>query len=106
MSKKIVAMLLLAMSANANAALELVCEGQGASYGKRAVSVDCDDRRDVVGTLKSAWLTLRQNSIGGDIENMCFEAYMDAKDLHPSIGFRGITHSFFIRCNMGLEYVD
>ena len=97
---------LISLPLGAQAGLELVCNGQRASYGNKAVQVDCSSRKEVVRTLKSAWLTLRQNAIGGDTENMCFEAYMDAKDLHPSIGFNGITDSFFIRCNMGLKYVD
>ncbi len=57
-------------------------------------------------TLGAAWHELRNNSIGGHLEEMCWEAYNQAKDMHPSISFQDISDSFLIRCNMGLEYVN
>jgi len=106
MNKIIIALLGLFFTASGFAAAELVCIGQQASYGRVSVEVDCSDRFAVVESLKQAWLALRQNNIGGGLEDSCWEAYNDAKDLHPSISFEGITDSFFIRCNMGLEYVE
>jgi hypothetical protein len=98
--------LLYLFTASCFGAIELVCSGQEASYGRTRSEVDCSTRFAVVESLKQAWFTLRQNNIGGSLEDMCWDAYNDAKDLHPSISFEGITDSFFIRCNMGLEYVE
>ena len=106
MNKIIIAILSFFLSASCFAATELVCIGQQASYGRTSVEVDCSNRFAVVESLKRAWLTLRQNNIGGTLEDMCWDAFNDAKDLHPSISFEGITDSFFMRCNMGLEYVE
>ena len=97
--------LLYLFTASCFGAIELVCSGQEASYGRTRSEVDCSTRFAVVESLKQAWFTLRQNNIGGSLEEMCWKAYNDAKDLHPSISFEGITDSFFMRCNMGLEYV-
>ena len=98
--------LLYLFTASCFGAIELVCSGQEASYGRTRSEVDCSTRFAVVESLKQAWFTLRQNNIGGSLEDMCWDAYNDAKDLHPSISCEGITDSFFIRCNMGLEYVE
>ena len=106
MFKNLLGVLLYLSAASCFGAIELVCSGQEASYGKTRSEVDCSTRFVVVESLKQAWLTLRQNNIGGSLEDMCWDAYNDAKDLHPSISFEGITDSFFIRCNMGLEYVE
>ena len=103
--KVLVGVLFFLVINNCFAAAELVCGGQQAKYGRTAIEVNCDDRFTVVQSLKKAWFTLRQNNIGGTLEDMCWTAYNDAKDLHPSISFAGITDSFFVRCNMGLEYV-
>ena len=67
--------------------------------------MNCSDRKDFVETLGAAWRTLRKNSIGGTTEDLCWEAYKDAKDMHPSISFDNISDSFLMRCNMGLAYV-
>jgi len=93
-------------TANCYAAAELVCVGQQASYARTSVEVDCSNRYAVVESLKQAWFKLRQNHIGGTLEDMCWDAFNDAKGIHPSISFVGITDSFFARCNMGLEYVQ
>lgn len=106
MFKNLIGVLLYLSAASCFGATELVCSGQEASDGKTSLEVDCSTRFVVVESLKQAWLTLRQNNIGGSLEDMCWDAYNDAKDLHPSISFEGITDSFFIRCNMGLEYVE
>jgi hypothetical protein len=106
MNKIIIAILSFFLSASCFAATELVCIGQQASYGRTSIEVDCSNRFAVVESLKRAWLTLRQNNIGGTLEDMCWDAFNGAKDLHPSISFEGITDSFFVRCNMGLEYVE
>ena len=93
-------------SVNSQAAVELVCTGQSAEAGKKAFAVDCSDRNAVINAIQSAWMAIRKNNIGGSLENMCFDALTSAKDLHPSISFVGISDSFFMRCNMGLEYVN
>ena len=90
----------------AHAGIELVCKGSGSNSSHRIVYVDCSNRRDFVEKLGAAWRTLRQNSIGGTIENLCWEAYNQARDMHPSISFENISDSFLMRCNMGLEHVN
>ena len=104
--KNLLGVLLYLSTASCFGATELVCSGQEASDEKTRIGVDCSNRFVVVESLKQAWFTLRQNNIGGSLEDMCWDAYNDAKGLHPSISFEGITDSFFIRCNMGLEYVE
>ncbi len=104
--KNLLGVLLYLYTASCFGATELVCSGQQVSYGRTSIDVDCSNRFAVVESLKQAWFRLRQNNIGGSLEDMCWDAYNDAKDLHPSISFEGITDSFFIRCNMGLEYVE
>jgi hypothetical protein len=104
--KCLTAFFLYCAAANCFAAAELVCVGQQASYGRTSIEVDCSNRYAVVESLKQAWVTLRQNHIGGTLEDMCWDAFNDAKGIHPSISFVGITDSFFARCNMGLEYVQ
>ena len=107
MKNAIKLLLLIAFnSTNSYAGIELVCKGRQASNNQnKAVVIDCTNRKIFVDALRSAWSTLRQNSIGGSMENMCWEAYNQAKDMHPSISFTDISDSFLIRCNMGLEYV-
>ena len=68
--------------------------------------VKCNNRKEFVETLRAAWMTLRKNSIGGTTEDLCWEAYKDARDMHPSISFENISDSFLMRCNMGLAYVN
>jgi hypothetical protein len=87
------------------AGLELVCKGRQPQSNHKAVYVNCSDRKEFVETLGSAWRTLRKNYIGGTTEDLCWEAYNDAKDIHPSISFNNISDSFLMRCNMGLAYV-
>ena len=103
--KFLVGVLFYLFTSSCFAATELVCVGQQVKYGRTSIEVNCDDRFAVVESLKQAWFTLRLNNIGGTLEDMCWDAFNDAKDLHPSISFAGITDSFFVRCNMGLEYV-
>jgi hypothetical protein len=64
-----------------------------------------NDRKEFVEALSHAWQTLRKNYIGGTAENLCWEAYNDAKDIHPTISFSNISDSFLMRCNMGLAYI-
>ena len=87
------------------AGTELVCKGHQAQSNNKAVYVNCSDRKEFVETLGAAWRTLRKNSIGGTTEDLCWEAYKDARDMHPSISFDNISDSFLMRCNMGLAYV-
>ena len=90
---------------NAYAGVELVCKGRQTTSNNKPVYVNCSERKAFVDTLGSAWKTIRQNSIGGSMENMCWQAYQQAKDMHPSISFDNISDSFLARCNMGLAYV-
>lgn len=90
---------------NAHAGIELVCKGASASANHKTVYVDCENRKAFVDMLGAAWQELRKNSIGGAMEDMCWKAYNQAKDMHPSISFANISDSFLMRCNMGLAYI-
>ena len=90
---------------NANAGLELVCKGGQPTSNNKSIYVNCSERKAFVDALGNAWRTIRRNSIGGTTENLCWEAYQQAKDMHPSISFSNISDSFLMRCNMGLAYV-
>ena len=92
-------------SASAFAGEELVCKGARPKSNNKPIYVNCSDRKEFVDALGLAWRTIRQNSIGGTTENLCWEAYQQAKDMHPSISFDNISDSFLVRCNMGLAYV-
>lgn len=98
-------LLLLLIATNANAGMELVCKGRQPTSNNKPVYVNCGDRKEFVDTLGSAWRTICQNSIGGSMEDMCWKAYQQAKDMHPSISFDNISDSFLVRCNMGLAYI-
>ena len=96
----------MSTSLSAHAGFELVCKGRQARSQHKVVWVDCANRKDFVEKLGAGWRTLRKESIGGSMENMCWEAYKQAKDMHPSISFDNISDSFLTRCNMGLAYVN
>ena len=98
-------LIFLFFSTNSFAGVELVCKGRQPQSNNRPVYVNCSDRKEFVETLGAAWRTLRKNYIGGITEDLCWEAYNDAKDIHPSISFNNISDSFLMRCNMGLAYV-
>ncbi len=96
---------LLSLSFSANA-LELVCKGyQPRSGNQRPIYVDCSDRKAVIDTLGAAWSTLRKERIGGQTEDMCWRPYNRAKEMHPSIQFNNIAPTFFMECNMAMQYV-
>lgn len=97
--------ILMAIAAPSFAGMELVCKGRSPQSNHKAVYFNCNDRKEFVDTLGKAWRTIRQNSIGGSVENMCWDAYNQAKEMHPSISFSNISDSFTMRCNMGLAYV-
>lgn len=87
-------------------AIELVCKGsQQRSPNQRPIAVDCNDRKAVIDALGAAWSTLRKERIGGQTEDMCWKPFNRAKELHPSISFNGIAPTFFMECNMALQYV-
>ena len=91
---------------NAHAGLELVCKGGQARSNNKIIYVDCQNRKEFIDKLGAAWKELRKNSIGGSMEDMCWKAYNQAKEMHPSISFSNISDSFLMRCNMGLAYVN
>lgn len=96
---------LLSLSFSVNA-IELVCKGrQPQKSNQRAIYVDCSDRKAVIDSLGAAWSTLRKERIGGQTEDMCWKPYNRAKELHPSIQFNNIAPTFFMECNMALQYV-
>lgn len=95
----------LSFMVNANAGYELVCKGGQARTNHKIVTVDCNNRKAFIDTLGAAWRELRSNSIGGSLEDMCWKAYNQAKEMHPSISFANVSDSFLMRCNMGLAYV-
>lgn len=90
---------------NAYAGTELVCKGRQARSNHRVVTVDCSKRKEFVDSLGAAWRKLREEHIG-QFENICWEAYNQAKDIPPTISFSNISDGFLMRCNMGLAYVD
>ena len=94
------------LSGTAFAGFELVCKGSRPQTNNQTVFVDCNNRKEFIDMLGSAWQTLRDNSIGGTMEDLCWQAYSDAKDMHPSIRFENISDAFLGRCNMGLEYAN
>jgi hypothetical protein len=104
-NKIALALTALILNSNCYGGTELVCKGRQAQSNNKAVYVNCSDRKEFVETLGAAWRTLRKNSIGGTTEDLCWEAYKDARDMHPSISFDNISDSFLMRCNMGLAYV-
>ena len=97
--------LLIFTSTPANAGNELVCKGRQARSNHRVITVDCSKRKEFVDMLGAAWRKLREEHIG-QFENMCWEAYSQAKEIPPTISFSDISDGFLIRCNMGLAYVD
>lgn len=105
MIKKILLGAALLLPLKSFAGMELVCKGHQPQSNNKVVYVNCSDRKEFVETLGAAWRTLRKNSIGGTTEDLCWEAFKDAKDMHPSISFDNISESFLMRCNIGLAYV-
>ena len=92
-------------STYAMAGMELVCKGRQAQSSHKAIYVDCSKRKEFVDMLGAAWRKLREEHIG-QFDNMCWEAYSQAKDIPPTISFSDISDSFLMRCNMGLAYID
>ncbi|MEO0048641.1 MAG: hypothetical protein RLZZ410_1600 [Pseudomonadota bacterium] len=87
-------------------ALELVCKGyQPRASNQRPIYVDCSDRKAVIDSLGAAWSTLHKERIGGQTEDMCWRPYNRAKEMHPSIQFNNIAPTFFMECNMAMQYV-
>ena len=96
---------LVIMSLNSQA-VELICKGdQSRMQNQRPYYVDCTNRKEVIDALGSAWRTLRHEKIGGSTEDMCWKPFQKAEGLHPSIQMNGIAQSFFMQCNMALQYV-
>jgi hypothetical protein len=87
-------------------AMELVCKGQQPRMqNQRVIYVDCSNRKEVIDILGAAWRELRKQQIGGSTEDMCWKPFQRAKEMHPSIQFDGIAPTFFMQCNMALQYV-
>jgi hypothetical protein len=101
---KILAIVFLIIFSSNSTSLELACNNKPNNTPNK-ILVDCNNRYEVIRSLHESWLLLRKNYIGGQLEDICFEAYMDAKDIHPSIDMSSIVDVFFQRCNMGLEYL-
>ncbi len=89
-----------------NAGLQLVCKGHPPERHHTAVNVDCSNRKAFIDKLGSAWQTLRENAIGGSLDDMCWKAFNEAKGLHPSISFENVSDAFLARCNLGLAYIE
>ena len=105
-SKLLYAVLLAVLTMGNSFAVELVCNGRRPENPQqRTIFVDCSNRKAVIDMLGSAWSTLRKQGIGGHTEDFCWKAYQKAKELHPSIEFDDIAPTFFMQCNMALEYV-
>lgn len=98
------ATVLMFSSTAVHAGYELVCEGRNPQSNYRTISVNCSDRNEFLEALRTSWQLMRRSGVGGAMENLCWEAYNDARDLHPSVSFSSISDAFLMRCNMGLEY--
>ena len=61
------------------AGLELVCKGRQVQTNNKIIYVNCSNRKEFIETLGAAWQTLRKNYIGGTTEDLCWEAYKNAK---------------------------
>ena len=96
---------ILLLCTNAQAGYELVCKGQQQRSQNKAIVIDCSDRQAVVESLKRGWMTLRSQGIGGSTEDLCWKPYNSAKDIHPSINMSSIAPTFFLQCNMALQYL-
>jgi hypothetical protein len=97
--------LMIVICSNAQS-VELVCKGeQQRNPNQRPVMVDCSDRKAVIDMLGISWKALRKEGIGGSMEDMCWNPFNKAKEIHPSIDMRGIAPTFFMQCNIALEYV-
>ena len=87
-------------------AIELICKGgQSQMQNQRPLYIDCSNRKEVIDILGAAWQELRKQGIGGNTEDLCWDPYQRAKGLHPSIPFDGIAQTFFMQCNMALQYI-
>lgn len=106
LSLTVFSILITAFGGQAQAGMQLVCKGRSVQSKHKVIQVDCSNRKEFVDTLGAAWRTLRKNSIGGSVENLCWEAYNQAREMHPSISFANISDGFLARCNMGLAYVQ
>lgn len=105
--KKVLLILLLASTSVSNVySYELVCKGHRPQMRNQTpIYVNCANRKEVIDKLGAAWKTLRKEGIGGSTEDLCWKPYKQAKELHPSISFEGIAPTFFMQCNMALQYV-
>lgn len=73
----------------------------------QTINVNCDSRRDVIDILQRAWQTLREQRIGGSLEDMCWDSFKRAESFHPSLGMNpGLASSVLAPCNLALEYVE
>lgn len=104
--KKLFVLLSFVFVTSAHAGMELICKGGQPRSNHKTIYVDCENRKAFIDMLGAAWQELRKNSIGGSMEDMCWKAYSQAEDMHPSILFSNISDSFLVRCNMGLAYVN
>lgn len=93
-----------ALATPANAGYELVCEGYRPSSSHTTVKVDCSNRQAVIEALGNAWYTLRQQGIEGTIGDMCWKPYQRVKELHPAVPLDRIAGTFFLQCNVALQY--
>ena len=104
--KKILLAATLLGCMSATHGVELVCKGyQPQGNQQRSIYIDCTNRKAVINALGGAWRTLRQERIGGTTEDMCWKPYRRAEELHPSIPFDNIAPTFFMECNMALQFV-
>ena len=104
---KIIFFVFVSMALVGNAsAIELVCKGrEPRMQNQKPIYVDCSSRKDVIDILGAAWRELRKQGIGGSTENMCWKPYQKAQEIHPSIRLDNIAPTFFVQCNMALQYV-
>jgi len=86
----------------------LVCQGSSGYTNRNIIYVNCDDKVEFLNALKNTWLLIRSSSKAHalGLDQDCWERYHDALDWPPSITVsKGIAYSYFLACNVGLEFV-
>lgn len=91
---------------NSYAGIELVCQGGQAQSQGKIFTIDCSNHEEFVKALGGAWQLLQKNSIEEYKQNLCWEAYSDAKETDPSMSFVYSSNAYLARCNPGLESVN
>ena len=99
------ALLLILTPIQAHAGAMLVCQGDSGQAGKRVVSVDCDNRKEILNALAAGVTVLKDQNAPNYAISMCLDAFSQFKSLHSSIPVSGISRSYIQQCNQGLQFL-